>query len=62
MAFGLTGVPATFQKAMNTTLAPLLCKGVLVFFYDILIYSRTLEEHIVHLKQVLELYGAIIGK
>lgn len=32
MAFGLTGAPATFQKSMNTTLAPLLRKGVLVFF------------------------------
>ena len=40
---------------MNTTLAPLLRKGVLVFFDDILIYSRSLEEHLVHLWQVLEL-------
>jgi len=32
MAFGLSGAPATFQKAMNSTLAPLLRKCVLVFF------------------------------
>jgi hypothetical protein len=55
MAFGLTGAPTTFQKAMNTTLAPLLRKGVLVFLDDILIYSRSLEEHLVHFRQVLEL-------
>lgn len=40
---------------MNTTLAPLLRKEVLVFFDDILIYSRSLEEHIQLLRQVLEL-------
>jgi hypothetical protein len=32
MAFGLCGVPNTFQSAMNATLAPLLRKYVLVFF------------------------------
>jgi hypothetical protein len=32
MSFGLTGAPHTFQKAMNSTLSPLLRKCVLVFF------------------------------
>jgi hypothetical protein len=40
MSFGLTRAPHTFQKAMNSTLAPLIRKCVLVFFYDILVYSR----------------------
>lgn len=40
---------------MNRTLAPLLRKCVLVFFDDILIYSRTYEQHLEHLKQVLSL-------
>lgn len=55
MAFDLSGVPGTFLKAMNTTLAPLVRRYALVFFDDILIYSRTFEEHLVHLCAVFEL-------
>jgi hypothetical protein len=55
MTFGLTGAPATFLKAMNTTLGPLLRKCVLVFFDDILIFSRTYEEHLEHICLVLQL-------
>jgi hypothetical protein len=55
MAFGLTGAPGTFLKAMNTTLAPLLRKCVLVFFDDILIYSRNYAEHLDHIRLVLQL-------
>jgi len=50
MAFGLTGAPGTFQGAMNCTLE----KFVLVFFDDILVYSKTFEEHLVHLQQVFQ--------
>lgn len=55
MAFGLTGAPATFQAEMNRTLAPLLRKCALVFFDDILTYSSTYTDHLVHLQAVLQL-------
>lgn len=58
MAFGLCGGPATFQGAMNTVLAPLLRKCVIVFFDDILVYSTSIQDHLIHLLQVLSLLAA----
>lgn len=55
IAFGLSGAPGTFQGAMNSTLKPCLRRCAIVFFDDILIYSKTLEEHMEHLRQVLSL-------
>jgi hypothetical protein len=55
MSFGLTRAPHTFQKAMNSTLAPLLQKCALVFFDDILVYSQSFEQHADHLHQVLQI-------
>jgi hypothetical protein len=52
--FGLTNASATFQALMNTIFEPFLQRIVLVFFYGILVFSKDLEEHLIHLMKVLE--------
>ena len=54
MPFGLTNAPATFQSFMNHILAPFLNKFVVVYLDDILIFSRTKEEHFEHVRAVLD--------
>lgn len=55
LPFGLTNASATFQAAMNDLLWPHLRKFVLVFFYDILIYSPSYAAHLFHLRLILNL-------
>jgi hypothetical protein len=54
MPFGLTNAPATIQTLMNQLLHKYLRKFVLVFFDEILVYSKTAQEHQEHLQTVLE--------
>ncbi|MDB5910846.1 MAG: pol protein, partial [Massilia sp.] len=54
MPFGLTNAPATFQSMINHVLREFLDQFVMVYLDDILIFSRTLEEHKEHVHQVLQ--------
>jgi hypothetical protein len=55
MPFRLTNAPATFQSCMNHIFRKQLQKFLLVFFDDLLIYSKTWEEHLAHLEEILSI-------
>ncbi|GKF12542.1 putative reverse transcriptase domain-containing protein, partial [Tanacetum coccineum] len=55
MPFELTNAPVVFMDLMNRVCKPYLDKFMIVFIDDILIYSKSKEEHAEHLKLILEL-------
>jgi hypothetical protein len=54
MSFGLTNAPAHFMYLMNSVFMPELDKFLVVFIDDILIYSKSEEEHAQHLRVILQ--------
>ncbi|KAK5833777.1 hypothetical protein PVK06_017635 [Gossypium arboreum] len=54
MPFGLTNTPTIFCTLMNKVLQPFLDRFVVVYLDDIVVYSKTLEEHVGHLGEVFQ--------
>ncbi len=55
MPFGLTNAPGTFQRLMNKILKPVLYESTLVYLDDIIVFSKTLDDHIRHLETVFKI-------
>ena len=55
MPFGLTNALVVFMDMMNRVCRPMLDKSVIVFIDDILIYSKSEADHVVHIREILEL-------
>ena len=55
LSFGLTNAPTTFQSCMNHIFQKQLRKFLLIFFDDLLIYSKSWEENLQHIEEVLNI-------
>ena len=53
MSFGLTNSPATFMDMMNRVFRPFVDQFLVVFIDDIPMYSKSIEDHMYHLRTVL---------
>ena len=54
MPFGLINAGATFQRAMDITFRGLINQSVVVHLYDVTVFSRNKDDHIAHLRAILQ--------
>ena len=59
LPFGLHNAPATFQRAMQEVLRGLHWKFVLVYLDDVIVFSSSFKEHLVHLRQVFDRFRTV---
>ena len=55
MPFGLANAPATFQRFLDNVLRPVKTKFAMVYLDDVIVYSKTIKDHLNHLRSVFDL-------
>ena len=59
MPFGLTNAPTTFQQLMQSSLGNLHLHYCIMYLDDVIVFSKTLEEHILRLRAVFEKFNQV---